>query len=200
MGSQAHCREISGQPALTTRRLVLRPFDLADALEVRRLAGDHAIADTTLEIPHPYEEGMAEQWIATHPQRFTAGDAAIFAITLRAGGALIGATDLRIARRFDSAELGYWIGQPHWGLGYCTEAGSVLLEYGFTGLDLNRIHACHFSRNPASGRVLAKLGMRREGVARQQVKKWDRYEDVILYAILREEWAAMRQGACGRGA
>jgi hypothetical protein len=53
-------------PALETELLLLRPFELADAREVQRLAGDRAIADTTTSVPHPYEDGMAEEWISRH--------------------------------------------------------------------------------------------------------------------------------------
>ena len=138
-------------PTIETERLILRPFELSDAKDVQRLAGDWAIADTTLNVPYPYEDGMAEQWISTHEQKFEAGELANFAIVFRAGGTLIGAIGLRIVQRFDRAELGYWIGKPYWNQGYCTEAGHAVLRYGFTELNLNRIHASHLKRNPASG-------------------------------------------------
>ena len=176
------------QSVLYTKRLVLRPFDLIDAKEVQRLAGDRAIADTTLEIPHPYEDGMAEQWISTHREKFEEGSTAVFAIALRESNKLIGAIGLEIVRRFERAELGYWIGKPYWRNGYCTEAARALLEYGFTALNLNRIHAYHFRRNPASGKVLQKLDMMHEGYARQHVKKWDVFEDIELYGMLKEDW------------
>jgi hypothetical protein len=51
------------RPTLHTVRLVLRPFELAPAQDVQRLAGEKAIADTTANIPHPYLDGMAEQWM-----------------------------------------------------------------------------------------------------------------------------------------
>ena len=85
-------------------------------------------------------------------------------------------------------ELGYWIGVPYWGKGYCTEAGEALLEYGFTELDLNRIHASYFSRNPASGRVMEKLGMTYEGTRKQHILKWNKFEDLALKGILRKDW------------
>jgi len=178
------------QPCTTlqTERLLLRPFALADAPAVQRLAGERAIADTTLNIPHPYEDGMAEEWIGTHQAKFNAGELANFAVVLRATGELIGAIGLVVSRRFDRAELGYWIGRPYWQQGYCTEAARAVLAYGFTALQLNRIHATHLRRNPASGRVMEKIGMTKEGLLRQHAKKWDRYEDLVQYGILREEW------------
>jgi RimJ/RimL family protein N-acetyltransferase len=176
------------RPMLETQRLLLRPFELTDARAVQRRAGEYAIADMTLNIPHPYEDGMAEQWIATHQPKFEAGELANFAIILRETGELLGAIGLTINRRFDRAELGYWIGVPYWGCGYCTEAGHAVLEYGFTELDLNRIYATHLSRNPASGRVMQKLGMTREGLRRQHMKKWDRYEDLVEYGLVRGDW------------
>jgi ribosomal-protein-alanine N-acetyltransferase len=186
--SDAKGKAMKQQPTLQTNRLILRPFEKTDAKEVQLLAGDRSIADTTLEIPHPYEDGMAEQWISTHQAKFEAGEMAHFAITLRETNGLIGAIRLTIVPRFERAELGYWIGNPYWENGYCTEAARTVLEYGFTTLKLNRIHAHHFKRNPASGRVLERVGMMREGFARQHVKKWDTFEDIELYGILKSEW------------
>jgi ribosomal-protein-alanine N-acetyltransferase len=176
------------RPTLETPRLILRPFEMSDAKEVQRLAGDHAIADTTLNIPHPYEDGMAEEWIATHQPKFDVGELCNFAVTLRDTGQLIGAIGLVIKQRFAHAELGYWIGAPFWNNGYCTEAGRAVLEYGFTSLGLNRIHASHLTRNPSSGRVMMKLGMAHEGRLREHVPKWGKFEDLEVYGILKSEW------------
>jgi ribosomal-protein-alanine N-acetyltransferase len=176
------------QPKLTTARLMIRPFDPSDAAEVQRLAADRSVADTTLSIPHPYLDGMAEAWIATHAPGFEAGTLANFAITLRSSGELVGAAGLVIERSADRAELGYWIGAASRNLGYCTEAARAVIDFGFQNLELNRIFAHHFKRNPASGRVMQKLGMRPEGLQLQHVKKWDRYEDVVLYGLVRSAW------------
>lgn len=176
------------QPNIETTRLLLRPFRSADADAVQRLAGDRAVADTTLKIPHPYEDGLAEKWIANHREWFERREQAVFAVALRdQQGALIGAIGLRIDRQDDRAELGYWIGKLYWGQGYCTEAARAVLAFGFEQLGLNRICAHHFVRNPASGRVLRKIGMTYEGRLRQHIKKWDAFEDLELYGLVKDQ-------------
>lgn len=175
-------------PVLKSDRLLLRPFLLTDASNVQRLAGNRAIADTTLNVPHPYEDGMAEEWILTHQPKSEAGELAAFAITTKVEGELIGAIGLRIDGPFSRAELGYWIGEPYWGRGYCTEAATRIVQYGFAELELHRVHASYFARNPASGRVLQKIGMSQEGVARQHIRKWDNFEDLVMCGMLRSEW------------
>jgi RimJ/RimL family protein N-acetyltransferase len=177
-------------PQLHTPRLILRPFTLADAPDVRCLAGDRAIADTTLNVPHPYGEGMAEAWIATHAEAFASGQRASFAITRRSDNALLGAISLMTIQSEHQAELGYWVGKPYWSQGYCTEAARAIVQYAFDELKLIRVHACHLSRNPASGAVMRKLGMQHEGRRRLHARKWDRFEDMELYGLLASDWRA----------
>lgn len=176
------------QPALQTARLVLRPFVTADAPAVQRLAGAREIADTTLHIPHPYPDGGAEAWIATHPAGWEARTVVTFAITDCRDGAVVGAIGLTLALAHERGELGYWVGAEYWNRGYCTEAAREVVAFGFRELGLHRIQARHLTRNPASGRVMQKLGMRLEGVHRDAIRKWDRFEDLALYAILVDEW------------
>lgn len=175
-------------PSLQTERLILRPFSLKDASDVKRLAGDPAIADTTLNIPHPYADGMAEEWIETHQSTFDGGVGVTFAITLRQSGELAGAIGIRKNMRFNRAEMGYWMGKPYWGKGYCTESAKAVIVYGFDEMELNRIFAYHLTRNPASGRVMEKAGMSYEGHLRQHTLRKGVYEDLKLYAILRDEF------------
>ena len=179
-------------PELKTDRLTLRLFTLADAPVVQRLASDRDIASTTLAIPHPYEDGMAEEWIRTHPGGFDRGENVNFAITLRDENALIGAIGLAINGPHENAELGYWVGKPYWNNGYCTEAAKAVVEYGFTVMGLNRIYARHMTRNPPSGRVMEKIAMQYEGCLRGSVKKWDVFEDLNMYAILKSEYRRIR--------
>jgi RimJ/RimL family protein N-acetyltransferase len=181
-------RDRSPLTPVATARLLLRPFVLEDAPRVAALAGRREIADTTASIPHPYSVEQACEWITSHRQRVMEKKEVTYAITL--GKELIGAVSLReIDADHRQAELGNWVGVDWWGHGYATEASQATLNYGFGTLELNRIYAHHMVRNNASGRVLAKLGMRKEGVLRQRIRKWGVYEDVVILAILREEWA-----------
>jgi RimJ/RimL family protein N-acetyltransferase len=176
------------QPTLITQRLILRPFSLEDAAAVQQLAGAREIAATTLHIPHPYEDGMAETWIQAHSPSFENGTGATFAVVLRVNRALCGAIGLAIERRHSRAELGYWIGVPYWDQGYATEAARAVVRYAFASLALHRVHAMHMRHNPASGRVLQKIGMTWEGRLRQHVLKWGQFQDLEIYGLLRSEW------------
>jgi len=181
---------MSELPTIETERLTLRPFILADAPDVQRLAGDRNVASSTLEIPHPYKDGMAEEWIAALQVGLDRGEDVTFAIVHRDEEYLIGCAGMSIRKRDESGSMGYWIGKPYWNQGYCTEAARALLEYGFEVLGLNRVYSAHFTRNPASGRVMQKIGMKHEGTLRQDVRKWGRFEDVERYGILKSEYAS----------
>lgn len=174
---------------IETDRLKLRAFTLADAAEVTRLAGERDIAATTLNIPHPYSQEMAESWIRSGRDRQARGESVTFAITRRRDARLVGAIGLTLRPEHASAELGYWIGKPYWRHGYATEAAAAVLRHAFADLDLNKVYAQHLTRNPASGQVMRKIGMSREGRLRQEVRKWGVLEDVERYAILREDWS-----------
>jgi [ribosomal protein S5]-alanine N-acetyltransferase len=180
------------RPTLHTPRLTLRPFTPSDAADVRRLAGDADVARNTLTMPHPYEEGMAEAWISTHAEDFARGDELVLAITLRETEALVGAIGMRLSQAHASGELGYWIGKPWWGRGLATEAAGVLVDFGFRALGLQRVWASHFSRNPASGRVMQKLGMRHEGHLRQHYLRFGERLDIDVYGLLASEWTPQR--------
>jgi RimJ/RimL family protein N-acetyltransferase len=181
-------------PTLQTRRLILRAFLPQDAPEVQRLAGERAIAATTATIPHPYLDGVAEAWIAAQPELRARAESLVYAVTLLEDGRLIGAVGLGLQLAHRHAEMGYWIGRPSWGQGYCTEAAAEALRFGFETIRLHRIYAVHFVSNPASGRVMQKLGMRYEGRRRQHILKWGRFEDLDGYALLLPEYEAAQRG------
>ena len=178
---------MSARPAPPTHRsarLLLRPFAADDAPAVEPLVSAREVAENTLTIPHPYPAGAAAAWIARHAAAWEAGTGVTYALVAHADGALVGAMGLAIAPEHRRAELGYWVAVPHWSQGYATEAVRAVLAYAFGPLALHRVQAHHFVRNPASGRVMQKLGMRHEGTHRGAVLKWGRFEDLESYALL----------------
>lgn len=176
------------QPILRTQRLILRAFTLDDAATVNGLLADKEIAANTQLIPFPYSAEMATQWIEPQMKTWQEGRAVVFAVCLpdqSNHGTVIGAVGLEIDSVHERGEMGYWVGLDHWAKGFCTEAAAAVIEFGFEQLGLNRVFAYHMLRNPASGRVMEKLGMTREGVLKQHVKKWGKFEDVAVFGILR---------------
>ena len=176
---------VSYPPTLRTNRLILRPFSIADAPRVQQLAGALEVYSTTLNIPHPYGDGLAEQWIASHPAQFYGGKGATFAITLAGADELIGAIGLAVLRQHQRAELGYWVGVPYWNKGYCTEAAIAVIRYGFDELDLHKITSRHMVDNHASERVMIKAGMRKEGEMVDEIYKDGVFRTLGVYGLVR---------------
>lgn len=144
-----------------TDRLLLRPGWAEDAPALAEAIADEGIVRNLASAPWPYRLADAEAFLATE----RGPDEAAFLIFRRTAGAprLIGTAGF--GRRPDgSTELGYFISRPHWGLGYATEAARAVIAIARDGLRLKRLHASHFLDNPASGRVLEKVGFRPTGV------------------------------------
>lgn len=181
-------RTARARPTLETARLRVRPYRLSDAAALQRLAGDRRVAATTANIPHPYPDGAAEQWIGGHDAQWTAGTMFSCAIETRADGEFVGGVGLVLDRAHARAELGYWIAVPAWGQGYATEAAMAVCAFGFTELALSRIEARYLATNGASGAVMRKLGMQQEGVLRQHAVKWDERHDLVICGVLANEW------------
>jgi RimJ/RimL family protein N-acetyltransferase len=111
-----------------------------------------------------------------------------FALVRKADQNFIGMIGLHVREDHKRGEVGYWIGLPYWNQGYATEAAQRIVDFGFGQIGLNRIHAQHFASNPASGRVMQKIGMKHEGVLRQHFIRFDETRDAVCYGILRDEW------------
>ncbi len=166
---------------ITTPRLSLRPLTNDDAARIAEVAGVWELASMTARIPYPYSEEQAHQWIGgSAPGEFVRG--------IELQGTLIGCCGfMPIARESEgnhdeqSVEIGYWIGKDYWGRGFATEAATAIVaeckRRGFSHL-----HAGHFHDNPASARVLIKLGFKHVGhkdwwgEARQCNIRAERYE------------------------
>lgn len=144
-----------------TERLLLRPGWIEDAPALCQAVGsDPAIARNTARIPWPYAVADAEAYLGSPQQRPDDWGLLIFARTT-GRPRLVGSVGIHPDEC--GHELGYWIARPYWGLGFATEAAAALLRAARESLRLDRIHAGHFADNPASGRVLRKLGFRATG-------------------------------------
>lgn len=176
-------------PQLTTPRLLLRAFAPADVPRLVTLAGNYEVAKNTLNIPHPYGEEDARRWVQITQENYAQQTGYAFAIELRATGEFIGGIGLTLERRFDRAEAGYWLGQPYWGQGLASEALAAVLCFGFEELSLNKIHATHIAENQASGQVMRKNGMVKEGELAQHTKRDGQYHDLWQYRLTRAEYA-----------
>jgi len=177
------------QPTLETARLILRPLVLADAPAIQDAASIREVADAMISVPHPYPDGEAERYVKKQISEFEAGHSVAFVIERKPEKTFCGMIEIRqIERDHLQAELSFWLAVEVWKQGYMSEALKPILCFGFADLDLNRLYAYHMVRNPGSGKVLQKNGFVEEGVLRQRVRKWGVFEDVKLWAILRQNW------------
>ncbi len=175
--------------ALETLRLRLRPLVISDAPAIQMAASAFEIADTMISLPHPYPDGEAERYIFRQLTEQASGKSIAFIIDHKPTGNFAGVIEIRdIEPEHSQSELSFWLASGMWGNGYMREAVEAAVRYGFDSLKLNRLYAYHMLRNQASGRVLEKNGFTREGLLRQRVWKWDKYEDVEIWAILRQDF------------
>jgi ribosomal-protein-alanine N-acetyltransferase len=119
---------------------------------------------------------------------FKRGTQYTFALRTPDTGAMIGAMGLRVNRKHNRAELGYWLAEAHWGQGLTTEAAASVVQFGFEKIGLHRILATHIVENPASGRVMQKIGMIKEGVLIDHAKKGNAYFSLVQYGITKSQF------------
>lgn len=140
------------EPVITTGRLTLRPLVLADAARIAALADDWDVARMTARIPFPYTLVDADAWIGSiGADEFVRG--------IEHEGELIGACGY-VVDEAGAAEIGYWLGRDYWRQGFATEAGRGLVDHCFGAAGFKRLVCCHFVDNPASRRVIDKLGFK----------------------------------------
>ncbi len=141
-----------------TDRLLLRPSWPEDAGELLRAVADEAIVRNLGTLPWPYSEDDARAFVAREHSAYYPN----FLLFQRTDGPprLIGACGIHDNE--GAAELGYWIARPYWGLGFASEAANAVVAIA-RAVGHERLVAGHFTDNPASGRVLRKIGFRATG-------------------------------------
>jgi len=173
---------------LETKRLVIRSPRASDIPRIVKFANNSKVADMTLNIPFPYEEKDAIFWINNANQGLKDESQFTCAICQKPTNEFIGGIGLGVNRRFNRAELGFWIAEPFWNNGFATEAVGEIIKFGFEEIELNKILATHLPNNPASAKVMAKNGMVREGELKEHVRKNEKYLSLIQYRITRNEF------------
>ena len=172
------------QPALKTTRLCLRALTLDDAGAIERLLDTPEIAAMTSQVPYPYPKGLAHAWIERQPGLWERSEGVVWGLVRRADDRLIGVISVQ-GLKTHAPELGYWVGVGFWGQGYASEAATSVVRFAFDQLRLHRLSARRLYRNPASGAVLVKAGLRVVAHSIEWRGNGRGYEPVIHYACAR---------------
>ena len=175
-------------PVLETEDLILRKPRLKDAGDIFRYASDEAVSRYVLWDPHR-SVGETRSFIRDLRSRIRAGFPSSWAVELRSSGKVIGTIGfVWYSPENRSAELGYSFSREYWNHGYATQALSAVIDCLFRSIPVNRLEAQHDVRNPASGRVMEKCGLRQEGILRNRIVNKGEYVDTALWSILRSDW------------
>ncbi|MBZ0140963.1 MAG: GNAT family N-acetyltransferase [Pseudorhodoplanes sp.] len=173
-------------PVLETKRLILRAPRLGDAKAVAALANDKRIAENTRRIPHPYTHADAEDFIGA----VNISSAEIAFLITRHNDAVLGACG--IALQDGSPDIGYWLGVEHWGKGYATEAVRAVIDFAFTELAHETLHAGARVTNPASRRILEKCGFQWMGVGLCRIRALNSSAPIDRFRLDRGLWTALK--------
>ena len=174
---------------LKTERLILREFEESDWEAVHFYGSDLEVVRYMPWRPNSVENTRKLIQRAIAHQRDDPRREYELAVTLRAGGGLIGGCGITMtSSQHRGAYIGYCFDKRVWGKGYATEAARAIVAFGFEHLGLRRIVATCDTENLASARVMEKIGMTREGRMREDMQIRGRRRDSFLYAILKHEW------------
>jgi ribosomal-protein-alanine N-acetyltransferase len=163
----------------------LQNIDITPPEIIQRLANNHAIAVNLRDVfPHPYTLEDAITFLELVKSGSLGYVFGIYSDEIFVGCcSLIPQQDVyRI-----NAEIGYWIGEPHWGKGYATEAIKLLVDYAFHELNLLRVYAYVFEYNTASMQVLEKVGFEKDAVINSSIIKKGQIFDEHLYSMKKHE-------------
>jgi 8-oxo-dGTP diphosphatase len=177
---------------MRTQRLHLRWLHQDDARAVQAGCNNWNVAKMLARVPHPYPDGLAEDWIAGQAAIRARNDGATYAVTL--DGTLIGVMGIdRIEDGHGSGtnlEIGYWLDEPFWGRGYATEAGQAAIAIAFADFGAPHLTSGHFTENTASGKVLEKLGFAYTGTSTRPCTARGHDMPAREMRMPRSKWAA----------
>ena len=169
---------------METPRLRIRKLGIGDAEDIFAFSQNPEVSRFVLWDAHR-SIADSRSMVRGALRAYRTGEPASLAIELRETGRVVGTIGfVWIDDEHNCAEIGYSLAQEYWGRGLMTEALRAMLEFAFVRLHLNRVEALFDVRNRASGRVMEKCGMRREGLLRQKLYNKGEYVDVEIWAIL----------------
>jgi RimJ/RimL family protein N-acetyltransferase len=177
---------------LNTERLVLRSLEQTDVPVMHTLCNDPNVSATIADMPYPYPIEAAVGTVEAMQHLMTSGEAYAFAIVPHDSNELVGIVYLIPNPAYQHAELIYWLGKPHWGKGYATEAARAVLTFAFGQLKFHRVYASVFRGNTASAHILEKCGMQSEGTQRGHILKNGKFVDLLSYGLLSSEFNAVK--------
>ena len=177
---------------IETNRLILREFEDADFSDVHRYASDLRVVEHLSWGPNSETDTRNFITKAIHHRQASPRREFEFAVVLRATGRIIGGCSLCARGQPENAtcEIGYCFLHEVWGHGYGAEAVEALVNFGVSETGVHRIFATIDLDNPASTRLVERLGFRREGVMRQDAFVRGVWKDSLIYALLDTEWRA----------
>lgn len=180
-------------PRLETPRLILRRLEMRDAPDLFDYSRDPQVAKHVLwDAQTSVSEARA--YVRYMLRRYRAGEPASWGIEEKETGRVVGTIGYMWYQRDNNAcEVGYSLARRRWNRGYMTEALAEVLRFSFEELGVHRVEAQHEVENAASGAVMRKCGMRKEGTLRGRLYNKGRYVDVDLYAMLREDYARWKR-------
>ena len=152
-------------PKLSSDRLELRAVNEADTDACAAIFSDLDYARMTSSCPHPYHPLFVFGWLAMIRGGLKRGERLEWAITNKTDGTLLGVIGLFKRAGAENWEIGYGLGKAYWGQGYASEAAQRVMDWAIDAMQVTQVDAGHFADNPASGRILEKLGFARIGEA-----------------------------------
>lgn len=184
---------LKNAPSLFTARLHLRAMNAGDVSNIQYHINTEAVCNNLSYTPHPYTMEMAENWMRNVNAGMANGNCRYWSMCDRSNEQFIGSMGLSLYRDQEGAEMHYWLGEPFWNNGYCTEAAKRVIIYVFEDLKLHRLQITHRENNIGSRRVIEKCGFVREGCMRDYLKRFGKFENVISYSMLNGEFFELKK-------
>lgn len=180
----------AGTLEIETDRLILRKLDHEDSQSIfNNWLSDERVADNRVSAAHK-SVGETIERVDKIINDYDKKNFCYWGIELKTTGELIGEIDLY---DFDNSTgncaVSYSLGYRWWNKGYGTEALKAVVDFGFNQMNVHKISAAHNTDNPASGKIMSKVGMQQEGIIRDMIRNSkNQYKDCAVWGILQEDY------------